>query len=119
MAFVWRRLDEKITLNIGNCAQLITRNYVRAIVEHPAVKGIYREDCEIEQLTDNLALQALCRLRRVRRWTSHTAMTRRERERELEQLHIAHVNATLLPPDLAALVAAELNLDWGQLTENK
>ena len=98
---------------------------VEAIVKHPAVSRIYSNSCKIELLTDNVALQALCRLRRMRRdakraiqnaredvavagWTDSAAASMPRRERELLQLRIAHENATLLPADLAAMVAAEV-----------
>lgn len=99
-------------------------NTVEQIVKHPAVSNIYSNSCKIELLTDNVALQALCRLRRMRReakraiqnarvdvavagWTDSPARMPR-RERELVQLRIAHENASLLPADLAAMVAAEI-----------
>ena len=97
---------------------------VEAIVKHPAVSRIYSNGPRIELLTDNVALQALCRLRRMRRdskraiqnaredvalagWTDSAASMPR-RERELMQLRIANANASLLPADLAAMIAAEL-----------
>lgn len=97
---------------------------VEAIVKHPAVSRVYSNATKIEHLTDNVALQALCRLRRMRRdakraiqnarediavagWTDSPASMPR-RERELFLLRIAHENANLLPSDLAALVAAEV-----------
>ena len=95
---------------------------VEQIVKHPAVSSVYSNGPRIEQLTDNVALQALCRLRRMRRdskraiqnaredlalagWTDSAASMPR-RECELAQLRIANANASLLPADLAAMVAA-------------
>ena len=103
---------------------MTTMTNVEAIVKHSAVSRVYANGPRIELLTDNLALQALCRLRRMRRdskraiqnaredvavagWTDSAASMPR-RERELVQLRIAHTNAALLPADLAAMVAAEV-----------
>lgn len=98
---------------------------VEQIVKHPAVSRIYSNSCKIDILTDNIALQALCRLRRMRREAKRAIQNAREdvaasgltnsparmprRELEFAQLRIAHENAALLPADLAAMVAAELN----------
>lgn len=96
---------------------------VEAIVKHPAVSRVYANSPKIELLTANIALQALCRLRRMRRVAK--ASTRRSEarmqhiytgpnpymptcEEQLTQLRIAHANAVLLPTDLAAMVAAEV-----------
>ena len=101
-----------------------TVNNVEQIVKHPAVSCVYANGPRIEVLTDNIALQALCRLRRMRRDSKRAIQNAREnvaasgwtdsaasmphRERELAQLHIANANASLLPADLAAMVAAAL-----------
>ena len=100
-------------------------NDVEQIVKHHAVSIVYSNGPRVEKLADNIALQALCRLRRMRRdskraiqnaredvavagWTDSAASMPR-RERELAQLRIANANASLLPVDLAAMVAAALN----------
>lgn len=100
-------------------------NNVEQIVKHPAVSRVYCNSARIESLIDNPALQALCRLRRMRREGKRAIQNAREdvrvagftnslasmprRERELAQLRIAHENASQLPEDLAAMVAEELN----------
>ena len=97
---------------------------VEAIVKHSAVSHVYSNGPRIELLTDNLALQALCRLRRMRRDSKRAIQNAREdvavagftdspasmprRERELAQLRIAHANASLLPADLASMIVDEL-----------
>jgi predicted PP-loop superfamily ATPase len=103
---------------------MTTMNNVEQIVKHPAVSRVYANGPRIEVLTDNIALQALCRLRRMRRDSKRAIQNAREdvaasggtdsaasmphRERELAQLRIANANASLLPADLAAMVAAAL-----------
>ena len=97
---------------------------VETIVKHSAVSRVYSNGPRIELLTDNVALQALCRLRRMRRDSKRAIQNAREdvavagitdspasmprRERELVQLKIAHANASFLPADLAEMVHAEV-----------
>jgi hypothetical protein len=102
---------------------MTTMNLVEQIVKHPAVSRVYSNACKIELLTDNLSLQALCRLRRMRGnskraiqnakedvlatgfTTSVAAMPRTSLEREC--LLTAYGRRTLdLPSDLAELVQA-------------
>jgi len=98
---------------------------VEAIVKHFAVSRVYSNGPRIELLTDNVALQALCRLRRMRRDSKRAIQNAREdvsivgftdspasmprHEREFAQLRIAHAHAQLLPSDLAAMVAMEVS----------
>lgn len=100
-------------------------NNIEAIVMHPTVSRVYENGPRIELLTKNVALQALCRLRRMRRDAKRAIQNAREdvaitgrtdssalmprRERELAQLRIAH--AGFLPADLAALVSVEFALE--------
>ena len=97
---------------------------IESIVKHPAVSNVYANGPRIEDLTNNVALQALCRLRRMRRdskrgiqnaredvsvagWTDSAASMPRK-ERQLEQIRIANSNASFLPADLATIVATDL-----------
>lgn len=45
----------------------MNQSLIEAIVKHPAVSSVYSNGCKIELCTENVALQALCRLRRMRR----------------------------------------------------
>lgn len=102
-------------------------NLVEQIVKHPAVSRVYANGPKIELLTDNIALQALCRLRRMRGnakraiqnaredvmatgyTTSVAAMPRQSLEREC--LLTAYGRRTVdLPADLAELVQTAVEL---------
>jgi hypothetical protein len=102
----------------------MNQSVIEAIVKHPAVSSVYSNRCKIELCTENPSIQALCRLRRMRRDSKRAIQNAREdvaiagwtdsaasmpsKERELAQLRIANANASLLPADLAAMVAAAL-----------
>ncbi len=51
---------------------------IEAIVKHPEVSRVYANGAQIESLTDNYALQQLCRLRRARRTSKQAIQNARE-----------------------------------------
>ena len=97
---------------------------IEQIVKHPAVSRVYSNSAKIDSLTDNVALQALCRLRRMRREAKGAIQNAREdvassgfsdsparmpaASREMECLTLAWNNSALLPPDLTSLLRNEL-----------
>lgn len=99
---------------------------IEKIVKHPAVSRVYSNGGAIESLTDNVALQALCRLRRMRRESKQALQNAREdvavagvtdsparmpkAARELQCLTVAWNNCAILPADLRNLLLAEMQL---------
>ena len=99
---------------------------VEAITKHPAVSRIYAHGPKIESLTDNPALQIICRLRRTLRNSKQakrnvredirasgctTANTLFPAERQIMRLlERAYERQDLLPPDLARHIAAALGI---------
>lgn len=97
---------------------------IEQIVKHPAVSRVYSNSAKIDSLTDNVALQALCRLRRMRREAKRAIQNAREdvaisgfsdsparmpkADRETECLTIAWNNCATLPEDMRALLLSEL-----------
>jgi hypothetical protein len=51
---------------------------IEQIVKHPDVSAVYANGPKIEKLTDNYALQQLCRLRRARRTSKQAIQNGRE-----------------------------------------
>ena len=97
---------------------------IEQIIKHPAVSRVYSNSEKIESLTDNVALQALCRLRRMRREAKAAIQNARAdvasvgfsdsparmpaMSREAKYLTLAWNNCAMLPIDLSTLLLDEL-----------
>lgn len=103
------------------------QSVIEAIVKHPAVSSVYSNGCKIELCTDNPSIQALCRLRRMRRnakrgiqnaredvlvsgvTDSHARMPQPNQQRQL--LEKAYNANEKMPDSLIALLEKALGIE--------